>query len=97
MSNLAEPRIVCAAIRDEDGQVVVGPRHMDKTMRETIMNLKDSDSNRWRCAEQGFIDQFGKFYTRTEAWQVAEKNNQIHRRCGGDSANGGTLYSENLY
>ncbi|CAE6710389.1 hypothetical protein [Candidatus Nitrotoga fabula] len=47
--------------------------------------------------EQGFIDQHGVFMTRTEAWHVAQASGQILRRCGGDDANGGTLYSENLY
>jgi hypothetical protein len=47
--------------------------------------------------EQGFVDQKGNFLSRTEAWQVAQTANQIIRRVGGDTANGGTLYSENLY
>jgi hypothetical protein len=51
----------------------------------------------WNEEDQGFIDQFGKYYTRTEAWKIAEAMGQIRYRCGGDTANGGTLYSENLY
>lgn len=48
-------------------------------------------------AEQGFIDRFSKFHTRVEAWKIAESAGQIRRRVGGDTTNGGTLYSENLY
>lgn len=47
--------------------------------------------------EQGFIDQHGAFMSRREAWEVAEAAGQIIRRVGGDEADGGTLYSENLY
>lgn len=48
---------------------------------------------------QGFIDQFNNFYTRKEAWIIAETNGQIIRRVGGDmSLDGeGKLFSENLY
>ena len=49
---------------------------------------------KWTRAEQGFVDQFGVFLTREEAWDVASKAGQIVRRVGGD---GGCLYSENLY
>lgn len=93
----ALPRIVCAAIMMDD-EVIVGPRHMDKTMRELIgMRSERSDIRWWQEAIQGFVDQFGDFYTRTEAWKVAEAAGQIFRRCGGDTTDGGTLYSENLY
>lgn len=47
--------------------------------------------------DQGFIDQFGAFMSRTEAWKVAEAAGQIIRRVDGDAVDGGTLYSENLY
>jgi hypothetical protein len=42
---------------------------------------------------QGFVDNKGNFLTRKEALLIAEKENQIIRRCGGDVE----LYSENLY
>jgi hypothetical protein len=44
--------------------------------------------------EQGFIDQFGVFMTREEAYVVAKAAGQIKYRCGGDD---GVLFSENLY
>ena len=48
-------------------------------------------------SEQGFIDRFSKFHNREEAWKIAEPAGQIRRRVGGDTINGGTLFSENLY
>ena len=83
-------RVVCAAVRDSDGRIVIGPRHFDKTMTDTI-NLLDEWSRPW---EQGFIDQHGEFMTREEAHKVATEAGQIIRRCGGDD---GRLFSENLY
>ncbi len=86
-------RIVCAANRDRDGLVIVGVRHWDAFMHA------QADSQPWVAGhhEQGFIDQFGVFMSRTEAWRVASAAGQIIRRVGGDNADGGTLYSENLY
>ena len=43
--------------------------------------------------EQGFIDQFGNFYNRQEAWIIAEKHKQIKP----DYSIKGTLFSEDLY
>lgn len=82
-------RIVCAAIRDQQGQIVCGPRHFDPTMHATIKNLMNF-STPW---EQGFIDQFGTFLTREQAWIVASNEGQIIRQVSSP----GTLYSENLY
>lgn len=48
----------------------------------------------WNDCEQGFIDQYGNFYTREEAYFVAEENGQIIKKCGGDRV---SLFSENLY
>lgn len=84
-----KPRVVvCAAVRSLINPFIiwVGPRHFDMTMREYMPGKIDG--------EQGFIDQFGKFMTRQEAWKVAEAAGQIKYRCGGDE---GKLFSENLY
>jgi hypothetical protein len=92
VKNLSSPRIVAAANRSGvDGLLVIGARHFDKCMRDQIKacGRKHTEFN-----EQGFIDQHCKFYTREEAYLIADSNNKIVRRCGGDS---GTLYSENLY
>lgn len=83
-------RIVCAANRKRfTGEVVLGIRHWDAFMR----NL-DTEGD---PVEQGFITNRGEFVDRHTAWCIAEEAGQIIRRVGGDTANGGTLYSENLY
>lgn len=89
-------RVVCAANRnDRSGLVIIGVRHWDAWMHAQAK----ANPEQWYGGhhEQGFIDQRGKFLSRTEAWVVAEAAGQIVRRVGGDDANGGTLYSENLY
>lgn len=86
----ADPRVVCAAVRLKLGIVVCGPRHFDSTMRKMLEQLRLTVTG----AEQGFVDQFGNFLTREEAWDIAHANGQILRersRCVG------TLYSEDLY
>jgi len=50
-----------------------------------------------RPVQQGFVDNRGNFLTRTEAWKLAEKTGQIIDRFDSNDADGGTLYSENLY
>jgi sulfate adenylyltransferase subunit 1 (EFTu-like GTPase family) len=93
-------RIICAAnkLRLENGSIIViaGARHWDKGMHEVADALFHGLE---RELEQGFIDQFNNFYTRKEAWIIAETNGQIIRRVGGDmSLEGeGKLFSENLY
>jgi len=91
-----DPWIVCAANRFDD-IIVCGARHYDSAMMSSIDRHREHGlCLKYEC-EQGFIDQFGKFYTREEAWKIAEKNGQIKRRVGGDTINGGKLFSENLY
>ena len=85
-------RVVCAANRNPKTQdMILGARHFDSLMREA------AGARMSGYTEQGFIDQRGVFMSRTEAWSVAAAAGQIIRRCGGDDADGGTLYSENLY
>ena len=99
-------RIVCAANRcDVTNHIVIGIRHYDDLMREAIVNLQinteETDYSATTPFEgkvtQGFVDQYGNFYNRQKAWKIAEQNGQVLRRVGGDTAKGGTLYSENLY
>ncbi|GAB1720891.1 MAG: hypothetical protein NTAFB09_26220 [Nitrosospira sp.] len=82
-----KPRmVVCAAILVK-GSIYIGPRHFDQTMIRHMVSLGE-------IPEQGFIDQWGVFMTREEAWKVAEAAGQIKYRVGGD---GKELFSENLY
>jgi|SRR5690606_4933875 len=81
-------RIVCAAIRHrETGAKICGARHHNCLHSPLCFGFQSE----W---EQGFVDQFHKFLTREEAWDIALRQNQIARRCGGDD---GKLFSENLY
>lgn len=89
-------RIVCSAIKSSCGDyMLVGIRHWDAIMvkQSRLLRSVDGLGIDW-YGEQGFVDRYGQFLTRTEAWKVAEDANQIIRTCGGDD---GKLFSENLY
>ena len=86
-----EQRIVCAAIKNDYGSIICGPRHWDMTMRK---QLELSGERFPASSEQGFVDQHGNFLSRQEALKIAKANGQIIRRCGGDDTG---LFSENLY
>lgn len=86
-------RIVCAANRYAGGILVLGARHFDVAMQNTLRQL----AIRKRTEQQGFYTNRFRYVSRTEAWKIAVSAQQIIRRVGGDSTNGGTLYSENLY
>lgn len=92
-------RVVCSAIRHPDGWIICSARHFDPIMRDQVAMMDYTrTTNDWQNPDQqGFIDQWGQFMTRTEAWKVAENAGQILRRVGGDTIDGGTLFSENLY
>ena len=89
---MSEQRVVCAALRKHNNLMIVGPRHFDSFMHKQIAMMA-CPSNSWKTAEQGFIDQYGNFLTREEAWIIAEKAGQIIKQVSSP----GTLYSENLY
>lgn len=86
-------RIVCAANKYPNGMVVPGVRHMDRLMVDILRRCSRIDSNTQPI--EGFLDKFGIFHNRREAWKIAEAAGQIVRRVGGDDR--GVLYSENLY
>lgn len=84
--------IVCAANRSKNtGRIICGARHHDTIMREQIKASEGRDE--WVNSDQGFIDQYGRFWNREDAWKIAEKQGQIRRQV----STPGTLYSENLY
>jgi hypothetical protein len=86
--------VVCAALRSrKTGQVIAGARHWDSIMRGIALVDKKTLAI-WQGSEQGFIDQYGQFMDRQEAFKVAKANNQIRRSPIPDD---GTLYSEDLY
>ena len=98
------PRIVCAANKfiieyspDEIEELIIaGARHWDSVMRGIWDTL---DEYTISCVDrnkevQGFIDQFGNFYDRKEAFNLADDNNQIIRDLGYETDE---LFSEHLY
>lgn len=105
---MKKPWIVSAAVKvefetDVGNKVLVlcGPRHWDLTMRIVGEMIPKFVFNR-TSTTQGFVDQFGNFLTREEAWIIAKENDQIKYRVGGDEVTKdgktfGKLFSENLY
>lgn len=99
-------RVVCAANRNKNGDMILGARHWDMLMHsahKVYMNQLDFIGKEVKditdFKEQGFINTWGEFLTRNQAWKVAEHNNQIINRVGGDMSDKGVgkLFSENLY
>lgn len=88
-----QPWIVCAAIKKKDSHfVITGARHFDYVMQQAIKGHKETEKlNRgWADADQGFIDQWCRFYTRKEAAQLAVQNGQCESTVN-------ILFSEDLY
>lgn len=92
-------RVVCAAIRAADGEVLIGIRHYSPDMHRQIEQRMDGSKFKHRHDEdQGFVDQWGKFISREDAYWIAFNNNQITRpEACGNGLNGPKLYSEGLY
>jgi len=93
-----KPWMVSAACRAPSGYIVSGPRHWDTFMCAVVkpylrLNERDEGMLDW---DQGFIDQWGRFYTRAEALQAVKASGQPFnaKRNGGP---GDDLYSEGLY
>ncbi len=87
---LATQKVVCAAMRNTKGEVFCSPRHFD------IICSLGCDPQEWENVEQGFVDQFGEFLTRTEAFKVAKLAGQLDK-CTRKFDLGKELYSEDLY
>lgn len=92
-------RVVCAAIRAADGSLLLGIRHYSRDMHEQMIVRRDGAKFLRRLDEdQGFVDQFGVWMSRKEAYRVAKAAGQIVRpgHCG-EGIDGPKLYSEGLY
>lgn len=91
--------IVSAANRYGD-IVLCAPRHSGPAMFQNIMAFGGmmflhnwaGDEN----CEQGFVDQYGTFYDREEAYIIAKRNKQIISN-NGRGTTPGMLFSEDLY
>lgn len=92
-------RVVCAAIRAADGDLLLGIRHYSPDMRRQIEQRMDGHKFKHRHDEdQGFVDQWGQWMSRIEAFEVAKANGQLYDpgACG-VGLDGPRLYSEGLY
>lgn len=88
-------RVVCAAIRAADGEVLLGIRHYSMDMhRQMDARVDGHKFIRRSGSDQGFVDQFGVYMTRQEAFAVALKAGQITNM---DACDCVTLCSEGLY
>lgn len=92
-------RIVCAAclFTTESGEklIITGARHFDSIMHHQIRAIKSSGAKITHSAkDQGFIDQFGDYHNRQDAWKIAANVGQIRNII---SDNKGVLFSEHLY
>lgn len=86
-------RIVCAAVRVKDGTIFAGVRHYSPDMR-LMMTLTGYAGRKLAGAEDGFIDQWGCFHNRQDAFHIALRNGQYRPY---PPYTFGTLYSEDLY
>ena len=94
-SGIDKPKqyIVCAACRHH-GTMLAGPRHWDGVMRGQYKQLRADLQVPHSMFEQGFLDQFGQFISRRDAYQIAKQNGQPIN----ESRNGrAELFSEGLY
>lgn len=88
-------RVVCAAIRNDDGKLIWGARHYSEGMVDQIrVRLDGATFYRRQGTDQGFVDQFGVYMTRKEAYIVAKAANQIIYPAACTETE---LFSEGLY
>jgi len=88
-------RVVCAAIRAEYGELLLGIRHYSADMCNQIIQRADGTKFLHRHEDdQGFVDQWGGYMTREEAFAVATAAGQIVRP---EACQHGLLFSEGLY
>ncbi len=95
----SQRRVVCAAIRAADGDVLLGIRHYSADMHRQIDARRDGEKFKHRHdSDQGFVDQRGVYMTREEAWTVAQAAGQVFDPLAcGHGLDGTKLYSEGLY
>jgi len=89
-------RVVCAAIRAANGDILVGIRHYSQDMHYAIQ--RDPNGRRFENRfdeNQGFVNSWGEYLTREEPYVVARHNNQIIRET--PFVQQGKLDSEALY
>lgn len=101
---MAKPWIVCAANvfywdKFPLGYLIVpGPRHFSPIMNDVLdaFRVKYQVTGRfWDSHKQGFIDQFGNYYSRTRALELVLLNGQQFNADRNSSNR--ELFSEGLY
>lgn len=70
-------RVVSMAANIIGGRLIVGNRHFCPIMQMQIDALGLDRGEHNIATDQGFIDQWGIYMTREEAWEVAKKAGQI--------------------
>lgn len=92
--------VIVSAANRYGGIVLCAPRHSGPAMFQNIMAFGGmSFLHKWagdEVCKQGFVDQYGTFYDREEAYVIAKRNNQIISN-NGLGTTPGTLFSEDLY
>lgn len=97
---MKQRRVVCAALRADDGTLVIGIRHYSTDMMTQIhaMLLEGVKFHHRHGVDQGFVDQHGVYMDRHEAYQVAHAAGQIvYPNACTQNESGFELYSEGLY
>lgn len=90
-----ERRVVCASLYDKELDLnICGARHCDTVMWYQICAMEGM-KERVPSMEQGFIDQWGKFMSREEAFEVATAAEQIIKKTGNPDSK--ELFSEDIY
>lgn len=92
--------VVCAANRYGD-LIIAGARHFDHVMHSQLKYIREDRLFAFEVedsVEEGFIDQFGVFMDRSEAYWIALAGGQINKRRLKTGNLGSTeLFSEDLY
>lgn len=89
LPNFNEIRRVSMAANIVGGHLIVGNRHFCPLMHMQIDLLGLRDSQHDIGTDQGFVDQWGIYMSREEAWVVAKNAGQIR-----EIFTEGVLYSE---
>lgn len=106
-------KIVAAACRSKAGIVVCGVRHFDALMWANILGMpptefrerqeaqtlpeKPPQVDQWMDAEQGFVDSYGTFRTRSEAFAIARTAKQFDPNGPDYRGINGSLFSEDVW
>lgn len=88
-------RIVAAACRLKGtDEIVVSARHFDVRMHRQIEARVDQAEWYGPNVEQGFVDQFGAWWSRVDALVIAKAAGQLRPN---PAHSGDELYTEDLY